>query len=97
MLNGTSRNIDKVESNVQQAQQQSADMSDHYSKTHLSIRQRCVAVIKARGGHTRYYFYYVIFHLKGMSSQWKFAECCYQILAWDVSQLQVETCIIYCE
>ena len=49
-----SRNIDEMESNVQQAWQQSADMSDHHSKIHLSMRQHCVAVIRARNGHTRY-------------------------------------------
>jgi hypothetical protein len=78
--------IDEVESNVQQAWQQSVDMSDHYSKIHLSMRQRFVAFIGARGGHTRYLFYSVIFHLKGMCSQWEFTERCYQILAWDVLQ-----------
>jgi hypothetical protein len=48
------RNIDEVESNVQQAWQQSADISDYYSKIHLSRGQHCLPVIRARGGHTRY-------------------------------------------
>jgi hypothetical protein len=54
LLPSLSHNIDEVESNVQQACQQSADISDHYSGIHLFMRQRCVAVIRARGGHTRY-------------------------------------------
>jgi hypothetical protein len=31
-----------------------------------------------------------------MSNQWDFTERCYQILVWDLSQLQIETCTIYC-
>jgi hypothetical protein len=49
-----SRNIDEVERNVQHARQQSADMSDQYSEIHLSMRQRCMAVIRARSGHMVY-------------------------------------------
>jgi hypothetical protein len=60
-----SRNIDEVESNVQQTWQLSADISDQNWEIHLSMRQRCVAVIWARGGHMRYQFYSVIFSFEG--------------------------------
>jgi hypothetical protein len=51
-----SRNIEEVESNVQQAWHLSADtcMSDQYSDIHLSMRQRCVVVNRVRGGRMRY-------------------------------------------
>jgi hypothetical protein len=59
-----SRNIDEVESNMQQTWQLSADI-----QRYITMRQCCVAVIRARGGHMRYLSYSVIFHLRGMSNQ----------------------------